>query len=416
MAWITTTTTTDADAIHDNVSAEISAITEKTTPVSADLVLIEDSAASNAKKRLQIGNLPSGGGGGSGGGTALIEGFGEDNLAASLTNSQLYRNIQGIEAQLPVVMSRAGSIVGLSVASSEARTAGTATFEVYKDGTATGLTAVLNAIDTQYVDASQAASLDTFVAGNRLDVRVTTDGSWAPATADVEAVITITDGSLAVPQWINFLAARQPGETAHAYDDFFDDDDDTPWTDIQISGTLVSTEKYGLMSLKSSGDTASDLNGVLKPLDSLTSPLTIETAVKYQGSVGTGAGEIGIGFTDGTTGASGLAACRGWAAAALMGFIGGTLTNFDSTWTNYMTRGEAGQTGLQYMRCIWKSANTFRIMISPDGVSWDDIAAADLTRTLTPTHFGVFCSNYGQADAAIASYEYFRVTESDLSA
>ncbi len=52
----------DADAIHDNVSGEISLITEKVTPVSADLLLIEDSAASNAKKRVQIGNLPGGGG------------------------------------------------------------------------------------------------------------------------------------------------------------------------------------------------------------------------------------------------------------------------------------------------------------------------------------------------------------------
>ena len=47
----------DTDAIHDNVSSEISAITEKTTPVSADLVVIEDSAASYVKKKLQIGNL-----------------------------------------------------------------------------------------------------------------------------------------------------------------------------------------------------------------------------------------------------------------------------------------------------------------------------------------------------------------------
>jgi hypothetical protein len=48
---------TDAAAIHDNVSGEISAITEKTAPVAADLIVIEDSAASNAKKRVQIGNL-----------------------------------------------------------------------------------------------------------------------------------------------------------------------------------------------------------------------------------------------------------------------------------------------------------------------------------------------------------------------
>ena len=50
----------DATAIHDDVSAEISAITEKTTPVNGDHLLIEDSAASNAKKRVQIGNLPVG--------------------------------------------------------------------------------------------------------------------------------------------------------------------------------------------------------------------------------------------------------------------------------------------------------------------------------------------------------------------
>lgn len=40
-------------------AAEISALTEKVTPVSADLLLIEDSAASNAKKKLQIGNIAS---------------------------------------------------------------------------------------------------------------------------------------------------------------------------------------------------------------------------------------------------------------------------------------------------------------------------------------------------------------------
>lgn len=48
---------TDPNAIHKNVSAEISTITEKTAPDSADLLLIEDSIASNAKKCLQVGNL-----------------------------------------------------------------------------------------------------------------------------------------------------------------------------------------------------------------------------------------------------------------------------------------------------------------------------------------------------------------------
>lgn len=42
-------------------AAQISSITEKTTPVDADLLLIEDSADSNNKKRIQIGNLPAAG-------------------------------------------------------------------------------------------------------------------------------------------------------------------------------------------------------------------------------------------------------------------------------------------------------------------------------------------------------------------
>ena len=53
---------TDATAVHDNVANEIHAITEKTTPVDDDEILIEDSADSYNKKRVKISNLPSGGG------------------------------------------------------------------------------------------------------------------------------------------------------------------------------------------------------------------------------------------------------------------------------------------------------------------------------------------------------------------
>ena len=53
---------TDSDAIHDNVAAEINAVASKGTPVNADLLLIEDSADSNAKKKITLGDLPSGSG------------------------------------------------------------------------------------------------------------------------------------------------------------------------------------------------------------------------------------------------------------------------------------------------------------------------------------------------------------------
>jgi sucrose-6-phosphate hydrolase SacC (GH32 family) len=73
---------TDSNAIHKNVAAEISTITEKTTPVAADLILIEDSADDDNKKRVQIGNLP----GGSGGGGHVIEDNGTPMTARANLN------------------------------------------------------------------------------------------------------------------------------------------------------------------------------------------------------------------------------------------------------------------------------------------------------------------------------------------
>lgn len=52
----------DTSAIHDNVASEISAITEKPSPVGNDLLIVEDSEDSNSKKRVKVSNLPFAGG------------------------------------------------------------------------------------------------------------------------------------------------------------------------------------------------------------------------------------------------------------------------------------------------------------------------------------------------------------------
>ena len=54
---------TDANAVHVNVGAEIAAITAKATPTTSDIILIEDAADLNKKKKITIGDLPSSGGG-----------------------------------------------------------------------------------------------------------------------------------------------------------------------------------------------------------------------------------------------------------------------------------------------------------------------------------------------------------------
>lgn len=49
----------DVTEIITNNSGEINGFAEKTAPIAADLMLIEDSAATNAKKKVQLSNLPS---------------------------------------------------------------------------------------------------------------------------------------------------------------------------------------------------------------------------------------------------------------------------------------------------------------------------------------------------------------------
>lgn len=415
----------DGDAIHDNVAGEISAITEKTTPVDADLVIIEDSAAANAKKKVQVGNLPGGGGGGGGTGAGFLVGFGEDNLAAALTDSQLYRQIQTVQAQIPVTATHAGSVIGVSVASSEARTAGTATFEVFKNGTGTGLTCILNGTDTQYASAVQATGVDTFVAGDRLDVRVSTDGSWTPTTADVEAAITVTaPGAPTVSEWVEYLAARQDDETSHTDDDFFASDSSGDYTTQTVSGTASWSIGRGLLSAYADNQTASDASAYLKSITSASAPMTIETRMTWTHPEDDFP-RCGIMFTDGTATTSNCVInCMQGSDVDLEGktfkVSAGTLTDiqadvsvdyFGGSTNNF----HLSDQGVWYMRLIWKSSNTWQASFSLDGVQWFNDGMANQSKTMTPTHIGFLLTTSGMNQTYFAKFDYLRVYDSDLS-
>lgn len=86
-----------------------------------------------------------------------------------------------------------GSITALFIRATLPRTAGTATFEVYKNNVATGLTVVLNGTDTQVKVTTQAVGLDTVVLGDEIEVKVTT-ASYTPtgATQSFWAQVQIT--------------------------------------------------------------------------------------------------------------------------------------------------------------------------------------------------------------------------------
>lgn len=76
-------------------------------------------------------------------------------------------------------------VVAIALRSDSARTAGTLTADATINGTATGLQAILDATNTQTHSARQRRGSDRGVRDQRLGVKLTTDASWAPATADI---------------------------------------------------------------------------------------------------------------------------------------------------------------------------------------------------------------------------------------
>ena len=81
-------------------------------------------------------------------------------------------------------------IVGISVVSGAARTAGTLTVDATIDGTVTGLQAALDATNTLRDYGTQARGSDRGVAGSRVGCKLTTT-SWTPTTADIAVIVWV---------------------------------------------------------------------------------------------------------------------------------------------------------------------------------------------------------------------------------
>lgn len=112
--------------------------------------------------------------------------WGISNLAASATNTQMTFDVAGanqIAAGSRIKMAFAGTAIGICVTGSAARTAGTATFQIYKNGADIGASsdAVINGTNTQFVCSTGGTG--TFAAGDILDIRVTTDAGFLPAAS-----------------------------------------------------------------------------------------------------------------------------------------------------------------------------------------------------------------------------------------
>ena len=122
-----------------------------------------------------------------------VDGWTQENVAASQTDVELTRDTRWTAP-------RGGSVTGIALASTEGRSAGEMTISVFKNtglagasGSTIGLSAALDAgeVAVGRDSVTQLPGLDTFAAGDELYITVTTNGDWAPTTADIRCSLEV---------------------------------------------------------------------------------------------------------------------------------------------------------------------------------------------------------------------------------
>lgn len=147
-------------------SGKIAALTEKTSPVNADLLVIEDSAASNAPKKVQVGNLP----GGTTGSSIFVS---CNEVSWGIPTATVYLRIYDLwytdtEARVLILMPAAGTIDKLYLHCDGNTTDGTLHITLRKNGADTSVVASLPAGTTT---ANSGANSFTVAAGDRISIK-----------------------------------------------------------------------------------------------------------------------------------------------------------------------------------------------------------------------------------------------------
>lgn len=213
--------------------------------------------------------------------------------------------------------------------------------------------------------------------------------------------------------WLSALFRRPSDETVHADDQEFNGT--IGGTALTVSGTANWTQDKGVLSVEYHSQGTNDLAARIYSLTPSTHPVTIETCVRVMTTLA-GNAIAGVFFSDGTTSTDNqtFAAYARTSSNWYVLNYRGTFDVYDSGISKSIPEASIGV----YLRHIWSASNTFKFQFSPDGVSWTDWDEGGQSWTMTPTHFGVMCSTWatsGAGNTGIATFEYLRVTESDLS-
>jgi hypothetical protein len=227
---------------------------------------------------------------------------------------------------------------------------------------------------------------------------------------------SLADAANLIPEWIYYLGGRLPDETSHALDDFFNSDTTADYTrKSPTSGTGSWSVSRGKLVYVGGSTLHADADVLFKSLGAVSAPVTIEVAFVIN-SQAVSFTQVGLIFADGAIGTSNRLSFRNYTGAVnRMAFEQGTVNSGSLLGSEYNI-GEAEYGTHFFLRLIWKSANTWRFQRSVDGVSWVDFGRGDVSRTMTPTHFGLWVFLSSASYERAVDFEYLRFAEADLSA
>lgn len=216
--------------------------------------------------------------------------------------------------------------------------------------------------------------------------------------------------------WLDALFVRP--DTVHTNDDEFAGTTiDPAWTETTVAGTTIWTQGLGRLSVQFYGQSnAPQMSTILMPF-SVSYPLTIEVAMQAN-PMNVSYFAAGPCFTNGVLSTSNILGALEYHNTydnPYMYFMAGTLADGNVTSTStYAMSEQPRPSAFWYTRLVWVAANSFKYLFSHDGVSWADYFGA-VAVTLSPTHFGMTVTSWGTSVPQMASFEYIRVTQSDLS-
>jgi hypothetical protein len=207
------------------------------------------------------------------------------------------------------------------------------------------------------------------------------------------------------------LDSRPSDETVHVDDQEFDGA--IGGTEVVTTGTVTWVQNRSKLGLRFANLTAKDIAARVYPLTTTTAPLTIEAVIRpmihtdnhHQG---------GILFSDGTTDTDSVV-IAGVHRSGTVIHNRGTFTSVEDTELASETPAPAWAPNPIYVRLVYVSANNWQMSVSAGGIIWTDFDMGDQSFTMAPTHFGVYATTWGDASTSAISWDYLRVTESDLS-